>query len=75
MEVQPHHRARVPFVHVVLVKAGFGTGTVISVSLVDVALLRPNPKCGSFVIGEIESGDGYFGCFVMACMYKFEGFL
>jgi hypothetical protein len=65
----------VPFVHVVLVETGFGTGAVVSVSLVDVALLSPNPKCGGFVIGEIKGGDGYFGCFVMACMYEFKGFL
>jgi len=73
--VQAHNWTRVAFIHIILVEPGFGTSAVVSVGLVDVALLRSDPECSGFVVGEVEGCDSHFGCFVVTCVHEFEGVL
>jgi len=65
----------VAFVHIILVEAGFGACTVVSVGLIDVAFFCTNPECRSLIIREVKSGDCYFSCFVVASMNELKSFL
>jgi len=75
MEVKSHHRTRMAFIYVVLVKTSFCPSTVVSIGLIYVAFLSTYPEGGGFVVREIERCDRNFTGFVMSRMNKLERFL
>jgi hypothetical protein len=70
VEVEPHDWARVTFVNIVLVKAGFRSRAVVTICLINVSLFGADPESGGFVVGEIEGCDCHFASLVVTRMYE-----
>ena len=62
-------------VDVVLVKAGLCARAVVSVRLVDVALLSADPEGSRLIVREVEGSDGDLAGLIVAGVDEFEGFL
>lgn len=57
-------------VDIILIQSGFRTRAVVAIGLIDIAFFGADPKRGRFIIREVKRCDGYFACFVVACMNK-----
>jgi hypothetical protein len=75
VEIESHDRAGVAFVNVILVKTSFRSCTVVTVCLVNISLFGADPESCGFIVRKIERCDRNFASLVVACMYKFQGFL
>ena len=58
-------------VDVKLIQASFRTCSVVTISLVNVSLLRPNEESCSFVIGKVQSRYGDFRRLIVTRMLQF----
>lgn len=73
--MESHDRARVAFVHIVLIQPCLSPSAIITVGLVYVSLFCSNPKGSGLVVWEIKRRDGHLSGFIMTGMNKLERFL
>ena len=75
MEMNTSNRPSVSTIRVIGIYACLGTGTIISLCLIQVAFLSSHPKCCGLVIGEVKRRYCNFVRFTVADMGKFQRFL
>src|SRR5258708_23841587 len=72
MEVYPSDRSSMTLVYIVVIEPRFGPSAVVTIGLVDVALLCADPKRRRLVVGEVQASDRYLVSLVVTCMNQLE---
>ena len=75
VEVYPGDGSRMTLVYIVVIEPSLGPSAVIPVSLVDVTLLRADPKRRCLVVGEVQASDSYLVSLVVTGVNQLECFL
>lgn len=75
MKVDSHNWTRVSSVNIGLLQSSFGSGSIISVGLINTAFFCANPKCGCFIVRKSKRRDCNFISLIMSRVYQLQRFL
>ena len=75
VEVYPGDRSSMTLVYIVVIEPRFGPSAVVSIGLVDVALLCADPERRRLIVREVQAGDRYLVSLVVTCVNQLECFL